>query len=293
MFCYTSGTTGDAKGAKVLHKCILAAASVHDYGELNFGIGSVSLSYLPYAHCFEQCVFMQSLAHGLAHGYYSGDPLKVLDDIQTLKPTFFPTVPRVLNKLYAKIMESVEHSGTLKQWLFERAVDSKTYYLKTQGEFKHGLYDKLVFKKITQLLGGNLQSILTASAPISGEVLTFFKVALGIHIFEVYGQTETLGPASLTLKQDPTAGHVGGIFPAMKIRLKDVAEMGYLSTDNPPRGEIQFYGSNLFNGYFKNPEKTKETIDEEGWVTSGDVGIIYPNGSLKLIDRAKNIFKLC
>lgn len=77
------------------------------------------------------------------------------------------------------------------------------------------------------------------------------------------------------------------------VRLKDVPEMGYLATDNPPRGEIQFKGSNQFKGYFKNPEKTAEAITEDGWVSTGDVGIVFPNGSLKIVDRAKNIFKLC
>lgn len=134
--------------------------------------------------------------------------------------------------------------------------------------------------------------MVTASAPISGEVLTFFKIALGIHIYEVYGQTETNGPATCTLPSDPTAGHVGGVFPAMKLRLRDVPEMGYLASDNPPRGEIQFWGQNLFDGYFKNPEKTKEAFTDDGWVSSGDVGIILPNGAVKIVDRAKNIFKL-
>jgi long-chain acyl-CoA synthetase len=134
--------------------------------------------------------------------------------------------------------------------------------------------------------------MISASAPISGDVMTFFKVALGVHIYEVYGQTETYGPATATHPEDPTAGHVGGVFPGMRIRLRDVVEMSYLATDNPPRGEIQFYGKNIFKGYFNNPERTKEAFSEDGWLCSGDVGIVYPNGAVKIIDRAKNIFKL-
>jgi long-chain acyl-CoA synthetase len=95
-----------------------------------------------------------------------------------------------------------------------------------------------VFKKIRDMFGGNLRVMVTASAPISGEVLTFFKIALGIHCYEVYGQTECLGIATATHPKDPSYGHVGGVTPAIKIRLRDVTEMGYLSTDNPPRGEI-------------------------------------------------------
>lgn len=177
--------------------------------------------------------------------------------------------------------------------MFNKGVNDKIYNLNNKKVFTHSVYDSVVFKNVRALFGGNLKYVLTASAPINGDILTFFKVALGIHIYEVYGQTETNGPATITLPQDPTAGHVGGLFPTTKIRLRDVVEMGYLGTDNPPRGEIQFKGTNLFRGYFKNPEKTAEAFTEDGWVNSGDVGIVYPNGSVKIIDRAKNIFKLC
>lgn len=142
------------------------------------------------------------------------------------------------------------------------------------------------------MFGGNVKFMVTASAPINEEVLNFFKIALSIHVYEAYGQTETCGPSHMTSKLDPTPGHVGGNSPLIKLRLKDVPEMGYFSTDNPPRGEVQFYGPYLFKGYFKNPEKTKEAYDDEGWLSSGDVGIVLPNGALKIIDRAKNIFKL-
>ena len=82
------------------------------------------------------------------------------------------------------------------------------------------------------------------------------------------------------------------MIPAVRVRLRDCPELGYLSTDNPPRGEVQFKGVNNFVGYFKNPQRTKEAYSEDGWVNSGDVGVILPNGALKIIDRAKNIFKL-
>jgi long-chain acyl-CoA synthetase len=94
------------------------------------------------------------------------------------------------------------------------------------------------------------------------------------------------------MPNDPTAGHVGGLSPTMKIRLKDCVELNYLHTDNPPRGELQFIGSHMFAGYFKNDEKTKEAMDDDGWVNSGDIVEVYDNGSIKIIDRAKNIFKL-
>ena len=134
--------------------------------------------------------------------------------------------------------------------------------------------------------------MISASAPINADVLLFYKLALGIHVYECYGQTENNGPATLTHPLDRTPGTVGGVIPSMRIRLRDCPELGYLSTDNPPRGEVQFTGLNIFNGYFKNPERTKEAFSEDGWVCSGDVGTVFPNGAIKIIDRAKNIFKL-
>lgn len=120
--------------------------------------------------------------------------------------------------------------------------------------------------------------MVTGSAPIDAYVLNFLRVAFCCPILEGYGQTETSAGATITNKEDPSAGHVGGPFPCVKIRLRDIPEMQYLSSDKPyPRGEILFKGPSITKGYYKNPEKTKETI-EDGWLASGDVGMIYPNG---------------
>ena len=134
--------------------------------------------------------------------------------------------------------------------------------------------------------------MVTGGAPIAGEVLEFLKIAFCCPIFEGYGLTETCGAATLSHIKDKTCGHVGGLSIICKLRLKDVPEMGYHATDDPPRGEICFKGMNIFKGYFRNPEKTKECFDQEGWFCTGDVGTILPNGAIKIIDRAKNIFKL-
>lgn len=205
---------------------------------LNLREDDTSISYLPYAHIFEQCNFIFSIARGYSHGYYSGDPLKLLDDIQTLKPTFFATVPRILNRVHGKIMEGLTTKTPFQQKVFKGAVKTKLENMRTKGKFNHCFYDNKVFKPIRNLFGGRVRALITASAPISGDVLDFFKVALGIHIYEVYGQTETNGPCTFTHPRDPTGGHVGGLISTCKIRLRDVPEMGYLHTDKPPRGEI-------------------------------------------------------
>ena len=135
--------------------------------------------------------------------------------------------------------------------------------------------------------------MVTGSAPIDKQVLDFLKICFSCPILEGYGLSETTAAGSLTHEDDPVTGHVGGPPECIKVRLKDIPEMEYLSTDKPyPRGEVCMMGPPVFSGYYKRPDKTAEAFDEDGWFRSGDVGLIYPNGSLKIIDRSKNIFKL-
>lgn len=110
---------------------------------------------------------------------------------------------------------------------------------------------------------------------------------------EGYGLTESAAGSAITRPEDPVTGHVGGPIKSLRFRLKDVPEMGYHSTDKPyPRGEICMKGPSIFSGYFCNPEKTAEAFAPGNWFRTGDVGMVYPNGTVKIIDRAKNIFKL-
>jgi len=165
--------------------------------------------------------------------------------------------------------------------------------LRETGAFTNGCFDRLVYKNISALLGGNVRYLLTASAPIDPAVLELLKVCFSCPFFEAYGMTETSGGSSMTWPNDPVVGHVGGPLPCVKWRLLDVPEMNYFHTDKPyPRGELCMKGPTLTSGYYKRPDKNAETFDSDGWIKTGDVAIIYPNGTAKIIDRSKNIFKL-
>ena len=177
--------------------------------------------------------------------------------------------------------------------MINKGLASKMEDLERNATYKAGFYDKLVFSKVAALLGGKVKVMVTGSAPIDGAVLKFLKVCFSCPVLEGYGLTETAGASSATHPRDPVVGHVGGPVACVKFRLKDVPEMQYLSTDKPyPRGEICFKGGNVFSGYYLRPDKTEEAFDEDGWFRSGDVAIGYPNGSFRIIDRSKNIFKL-
>lgn len=139
---------------------------------------------------------------------------------------------------------------------------------------------------------------MTGSAPIAAEVVDFLKIAFSWEVFEGYGQTELWAASHITYGGDTTRGHVGGVVGSYEMKLVDVPEMDYYATDVDengnlqPRGEVCLRGTPGFVGYFKNLEKTLDTIDSEGWIHTGDIGTILYNGALKIIDRKKNIFKL-
>lgn len=293
MFCYTSGTTGDPKAAMLSHKNLLSAASATmQVGGINFGDDDCMISYLPLAHSFEKCLFTACLLSGMKIGYYNGDPLKLLDDLKALGPTAFPSVPRLFNRIYDKIQAGIKEKSAMQQSLVNRAVNTKLHYLKNGAHYSHSLWDNLVFNKFKALIGGNVRVMVTGSAPINPDVLSFLKICFCSPIHEGYGQTESSAASCITSAFDPEAGHVGGPLSCIRIRLRDIPEMQYLSTDPNPRGEICYQGNSIFQGYFKNEEKTKEALSDDKWLASGDVGMVFPNGSIKIIDRAKNIFKL-
>ncbi|XP_064601397.1 long-chain-fatty-acid--CoA ligase 5-like [Liolophura sinensis] len=291
MVCYTSGTTGLPKGAMLTHAGLISIV-VGCYLQvpfMNIGPDDIMISYLPLAHSYERLIEVYVYMFGGRIGFFQGDVRKLMDDIKELKPTLFPTVPRLLNRVYDKVMAQV-NSSPIKKYIFNLALRKKEEELQRGIVRNDGFWDKLAFRKVAESLGGRIRLISTGSAPLSPSVLTFIRCVTGCVVLEGYGQTECHAIATLQVPGDHVAGNVGPPLTCNYIKLADVPDMNYFAADQ--KGEICIKGPNVFKGYLKDPKKTREALDDDGWLHTGDIGTWLPNGTLKIIDRKKHIFKL-
>ncbi|NP_001290222.1 long-chain-fatty-acid--CoA ligase 1-like [Notothenia coriiceps] len=291
LICFTSGTTGNPKGAMLTHGNVISntAAFIRITETiLKPSTEDCLISFLPLAHMFERVVEGVVLIHGARIGYFQGDIRLLMDDLKTLQPTVFPVVPRLLNRMFDKIFSQA--NTPLKRWLLDFAFSRKEAEMKTGVVRKDSIWDKIIFKKVQESLGGHVRLIITGAGPVAPTILTFLRAALGCQFYEGYGQTECTAGCSMSMPGDWTAGHVGPPLPCNAIKLVDVAEMNYMAANG--EGEVCVKGPNVFLGYLKDSERTAEAIDEDGWLHTGDVGKWLPNGCLKITDRKKHIFKL-
>ena len=299
--CYTSGTTGLPKGAMISHKALLSEINIMDSVDFEMYEDDVYFSFLPLAHIMERLIITLLITHGRPFGFYTGSPARIIEDAGYLKPTLMCGVPRIFQRVYEAIQKKLSKLPYFKKLLVEKAVEQKAKDFKERGILKNCFWDPIVFNEFKNVLGGKVRFMLTGSAPMDPEILCFLKIAFCCPIVEGYGQTEDCAGMLLSNIFDNVPGHIGGPGFANEVKLVDVPELDYFSTDaNPetgvpePRGEICIRGPVLFSGYFEDPENTKKAIDEEGWLHTGDIGIILSQhgNAVKIIDRKKNIFKL-
>ncbi len=298
--CYTSGTTSLPKGAEILQKNMASQLINLEDAGIVLNNNSVHFSYLPLAHVMERVCILGSMMYGAKIGFITGDVRKFLkEDIALLKPTFLIAVPRVLATLRQGVLDIFKKlPAGCKKNLVERALRVKRENIAQNGSITHSLYDKLVFKAVREKFGGNIEFMVTGSAPLTKEIADDVKLLFSVPIIEAYGLTECCGACVVTYASDHSNSNAGGCLRTAKIKLLKVDSMKYgpnttYQGESSPTGEVCIYGPIVFKGYYLNEEETKKAIDEEGWFRTGDVGRIMPgNNGLKIIDRVKEIFKL-
>jgi len=302
IIMYTSGTTGVPKGVMLNHNAIctdLACASeeaMNDYLE----VGDTHFSYLPLAHIFEMLMEWGSFYIGMNVCFFTGSMKRLAVDIQAARPHIFCGVPRVYNKFYAKFHAKVGSGSYFSRKVASAAITASETAIRDGN--RSGMYDKLVWSKAADSMGlSRCKICITGAAPMPGYLAEFMRIVTNAPMVQGYGLTETAAASTITSPSDLSVGHVGYPLRCCEIRLRDVAEMNYLHTDKGnvdgkevpmPRGEIEIRGAHIFNGYYEMPEKTKEVLSEDGWFSTGDIGRINPNGTVSIIDRKKNIFKM-
>jgi long-chain acyl-CoA synthetase len=278
---YTSGTTGPPKGCELTHRNVLSTMEAY---EVRVGLERpfTLFMFLPLAHALARVVQMVALDGGGTLAFWSGDPKQLVDDVAAARPTHFPSVPRVFEKIHARALASGESGSAVRRRLFSWAlatgrrasVERRNETASPGLRARHALADRLVLSRIRDLFGGRLELALTGAAPIAREVLEFLD-ACGVTVLEGYGLTETCAAATLNTPSELRFGSVGRPLPGMGVEI---------AAD----GEILLRGPNVFRGYHRDEQATREIFEGEA-LRTGDLGEVDPDGFLRITGRKKDI----
>jgi long-chain acyl-CoA synthetase len=279
---YTSGTTGPPKGCIISHGNYRAMLdmvnAVHAVEEED-----LTYLFLPLAHSFAVLIQFGNFDLGSTLAYWERDPLKIAQNLVEVRPTYFPSVPRIFEKIYTAANAKAEAAGGITKAIFNWAirVGKRVRELERQGSepspllrWQYKLADRQVLSKIRALFGGRVRLAVSGAAPINPDILHFFAAA-GVLVVEGWGMTETSTAATIATTEDYKIGTTGKPFPGCEVRIAE-------------DGEILVKGPNVFKGYYKNPEATRETL-VDGWLHTGDIGELDPEGYLKITGRKKDI----
>ena len=281
---YTSGTTGEPKGVMLTHSNLVTNL-IDSSGHLSFGEHDSALSVLPLSHVFERQAMYMYLYQGMAV-YYSESLHTVGPNLREVRPTVLVGVPRIFEKIYARIQERAAERGKVASALLAWSVKVARDYAKHQLEqpsipislkLKHSLAAKLVFSKWHAAFGGRIRILLSGGAALPDD-LAYIYIGAGIPIIQGYGLTETSPVITASQLDDLRVGTVGKAIPNVEIRIAD-------------DGEIETRGPNVMLGYYNRPDETRAAFSPDGWFKTGDIGTIDKEGYLRITDRKKELFK--
>jgi long-chain acyl-CoA synthetase len=278
---YTSGTTGRPKGCVITHaNFVWVCTQVEGVAQEFFRPGERTLLFLPLAHIFARMIQVSCVRAGVVLGYSTGIP-QLVEELGIFKPSFILAVPRVFEKVFNGAQQKAHADGKGK--IFDKAAQVAEEFSRqsTAGkvDFKtkllHGLFDKLVYGKLRAAMGGEVRYAVSGGAAL-GERLGHFFNGIGVTILEGYGLTETTAPATINQPEAFKIGTVGKPLPGCSVKIAD-------------DGEVLIKGGNVFREYYKNPDATKESLTDDGWYHSGDLGSLDGEGYLRITGRKKEI----
>jgi long-chain acyl-CoA synthetase len=281
---YTSGTTGRPKGCELTHRNLLAdvrnavAGALPEVFEID---GGSTLLFLPLAHSFARIIQVGCLESGAILGHWP-DASTLAAGLPEFRPTFLLAVPRVFEKVFNSAQQQAAASG-IKRRIFAAAVDAAVAWSRSQDDggpgrgvaLRHGLFDRLVYAKLRDAVGGRVQYAVSGGAPL-GERLGHFFRGVGLTVLEGYGLTETSAAAVVNKPSRNKIGTVGQPLPGVSLRIAG-------------DGEILIKGPNVFAGYWQNKAATAETLDGDGWLATGDLGELDDEGFLRVTGRKKEL----
>ncbi len=280
---YTSGTTGRPKGVELLHDCwAYTAEAAEATGFLN--ADDTQFLWLPLAHSFGKVLEVLQLRIGFVTAV-DGRVDKIVDNLGEVKPTFVAAVPRIFEKVHNRVVQGAQEKGGLTASIFHWAMGVGRRVSKLRAEkqapgallaFQYSIADKLVFSKLRGRFGGRIRFFISGSAPLARDLAEFFDAA-GILILEGYGLTETSAAAFCNLPNKNRFGTVGPALPGTDVKIAE-------------DGEILIHGRGVMRGYHNQPDATKEVL-EDGWLKTGDIGLLHDEGFLQITDRKKDLIK--
>jgi long-chain acyl-CoA synthetase len=277
LYIYTSGTTGPPKG------CILTHGNYRRVTDmtLTMGVlGSDELVYLflPLAHAFAVLIQFGAMDVGSTIAYWEKDPTKIVPNLMEVKPTYFPSVPRIFEKIYQLATSNAPDKAQLEQavqlGLKVRMAQQRGEDVPAELMEKFEEADQALYQNVRNIFGGRIRQCVTGAAPIAPEILEFF-FACGVPVMEGYGMTETSTVATGQTPEDFRFGSIGKPLPGVEIKIAE-------------DGEILLRGDNIFQGYYKNEEASREAL-EDGWLHTGDLGRIDDDGFVYISGRKKDI----
>jgi long-chain acyl-CoA synthetase len=282
-YIYTSGTTGPPKACMITHRNYYEMIAVVDELDDFIVPGDVMLLYLPLAHNFGRLMHLAGPYCGMTIAHLA-DPLRTADALRAVRPTVFPSVPRVFEKVHGAVVQGLHESRGAKRRIGEWAlrVGYAVSALRQAGKpvpaglaLRHRLADRLVYSKVKTRLGGRLRAGISGGAPLAKEIAEFFH-AIDILILEGYGLTECTSAATVNRPDRYRFGTVGPALPGCELKLDE-------------DGELLIRSETVFAGYFKDPEATRAVLEDDGWLRSGDVAAIDEDGFVTITDRKKDI----